>query len=103
MIGSGLTPEGILQNYVVYDFMVDMFWRPNPVNLTEWFTEYIGRRYGQIEPHSDNAWQILKAGIYNYTGKVHLHGTYVYNVKPSTKLQPSVTISRALKLLPLTN
>ncbi|XP_044735480.1 alpha-N-acetylglucosaminidase-like [Chrysoperla carnea] len=89
MIGAGLTPEGILQNYVVYDFMVDMFWRPNSVNLSEWFTEYIGRRYGQIEQHSNNAWQILKAGIYNYTGTVHLHGAYVYNIKPSTKLQPS--------------
>lgn len=92
MIGSGLTPEGILQNYVVYDFMIDMFWRPNPVNLTEWTTEYIGRRYGQIEAHSNKAWQVFKNGIYNYNGTIRLHGKYVYNIRPSTRIQTRVCI-----------
>jgi alpha-N-acetylglucosaminidase len=36
MIGTGLTPEGINQNYVMYDLMNDMAWRAEPVNLTEW-------------------------------------------------------------------
>jgi hypothetical protein len=36
MVGTGLTPEGIGQNYVMYDLMNEMAWRTEPVNLTEW-------------------------------------------------------------------
>lgn len=36
MVGTGLTPEGINQNYVVYDLMNEMAWRTEPANLTEW-------------------------------------------------------------------
>jgi alpha-N-acetylglucosaminidase len=36
MVGTGLTPEGINQNYVVYDLMNEMAWRMEPTNLTEW-------------------------------------------------------------------
>jgi alpha-N-acetylglucosaminidase len=36
MVGTGLTPEGINQNYVMYDLMNEMAWRTEPVNLTKW-------------------------------------------------------------------
>jgi len=36
MVGTGLTPEGINQNYVMYELMNEMAWRTEPVNLTEW-------------------------------------------------------------------
>ena len=36
MVGTGLTPEGINQNYVIYELMNEMAWRTEPVNLTEW-------------------------------------------------------------------
>lgn len=36
MVGTGLTPEGINQNYVMYDFMNEMAWRNEPVSLQEW-------------------------------------------------------------------
>ena len=37
MIGTGLTPEGINQNDVVYEFMMENTWRTKPRNLTQWF------------------------------------------------------------------
>lgn len=36
MVGTGLTPEGIEQNDVVYELMNEMGWRTQPVNLTSW-------------------------------------------------------------------
>jgi len=36
MVGTGLTPEGINQNYVMYELMNEMAWRKEPVNITEW-------------------------------------------------------------------
>lgn len=61
MIGTGLTPEGINQNYVIYDLMTESSWRSDPANLTEWFTNYTVRRYGVYNKNLVNAWIILKA------------------------------------------
>ena len=36
MIGTGLTPEGINQNYVIYEFMLEMAYRKEPVELEDW-------------------------------------------------------------------
>lgn len=36
MVGTGLTPEGINQNYVIYDLMNEMAYRKDPVNLDKW-------------------------------------------------------------------
>jgi alpha-N-acetylglucosaminidase len=38
MVGTGLTPEGINQNYVIYDLMLDMGWSDTSVNLTKWYS-----------------------------------------------------------------
>lgn len=42
MIGTGLTPEGINQNYVIYDLALEMAYRKKPVHLSTWY-------YNQIE------------------------------------------------------
>ena len=36
IVGTGLTPEGIEQNDVVYELMNEMGWRTQPVNLASW-------------------------------------------------------------------
>ena len=36
MIGTGLTPEGINQNYVIYELMLEMAYRKEPVHLSTW-------------------------------------------------------------------
>ena len=37
MIGTGLTPEGILQNEVVYALSTDVSWQQRKVNVTQWY------------------------------------------------------------------
>ena len=35
--GTGLTPEGINQNYVMYDFMLDLSYTlPQDINIPRW-------------------------------------------------------------------
>ena len=36
IVGTGLTPEGIEQNDVIYELMNEMGWRRQPVNVTDW-------------------------------------------------------------------
>ena len=36
MIGTGLTPEGIFQNEVIYELMNENAIAPHPRNLTAW-------------------------------------------------------------------
>ena len=60
MIGTGLTPEGINQNYVIYELMTESAWRETPANLTTWFDDYSTRRYGLSDENAKQAWRILQ-------------------------------------------
>lgn len=60
MIGTGLTPEGIFQNDVMYEFMNENAWRKSPRNISHWISNYAIRRYGSYDKNVDKAWQLLK-------------------------------------------
>lgn len=63
--GIGLTPEGIEQNPVMYDLMLENVWRDQPIALDDWLKNYAFRRYGKRNAAVENAWQILKETAYN--------------------------------------
>lgn len=67
MIGIGLTPEGINQNEIMYEFMMENSWRKQPRNITEWISNFAVKRYGSFNRHVDKAWQLLKKSVYNDT------------------------------------
>jgi alpha-N-acetylglucosaminidase len=86
MIGIGLTPEGINQNYVVYDLMLEAGWRTKPVeDLETWVEEYSWRRYGCDVAE---AWKLLLRSVYNFEGLNRMRGKYVMTRRPSFKIQP---------------
>ena len=37
MVGGGLTMEGIHQNYVIYQFMVDRMWSKQMIDIDPWY------------------------------------------------------------------
>ncbi|CAG5054130.1 unnamed protein product [Parnassius apollo] len=87
MIGIGLTPEGINQNYVVYDLMLETAWRKEPVqNLENWVADYAERRYGCNATSS--AWRYLLKSVYNFEGLNRIRGKYVVTRRPSLKIKP---------------
>ena len=85
MIGTGITPEGIEQNDVVYLLMNEMGWRSEPVDVASWLEAYSQRRYGGVDEYSQQAWQLLGRSVYNATfGRSHTKSVIVD--KPSLKL-----------------
>lgn len=86
MIGVGITPEGINQNYVIYALALERAWLKDDINLTKWFNTYSDVRYGVEEPRLRNAWQLLKNSVYSYYGLRKLRGKYVLARRPSTRL-----------------
>ncbi|XP_068623023.1 alpha-N-acetylglucosaminidase [Battus philenor] len=87
MIGIGLTPEGINQNYVVYDLMLETAWRKKPIeNLEDWVAEYAERRYGCNA--TSGAWVYLLRSVYNFNGLNPIRGKYVITRRPSFRINP---------------
>ena len=75
MVGTGMTPEGLGTNPVVYDLFAEMFWRGvDAPDLDEWVTAYYRRRYGlggssggadSCDVHAAAAWRLLSASVYS--------------------------------------
>ncbi|XP_053394344.1 alpha-N-acetylglucosaminidase-like isoform X2 [Mercenaria mercenaria] len=82
MIGTGLTPEGIFQNEVMYEIMNENAYAASPRNLTEWFSDFARNRYGKYNQDADQAWQLLKHTVYNCTDT---HSNGWVNVLPTQK------------------
>merc|ERR1712166_1184199 len=82
--GTGFTPEGIDQNPVYYEFMLDANWRSAPVlNITSHIISRSQRRYNLHKPLPlvAEAWALLVASAYSQdlsvqdgTGVPHLGG-----------------------------
>lgn len=60
MVGVGITPEGINQNYIMYEFALDRGWYQERTDVTEWIQAYTLSRYGFDNGHTQIAWDILK-------------------------------------------
>ncbi|XP_014210831.1 alpha-N-acetylglucosaminidase [Copidosoma floridanum] len=88
MIGTGLTPEGINQNYVIYELMNEMALAKRPVKLDDWFANYAIRRYGVADDSTRIAWQELGSTVYNYNDTRNIRGHYVITRRPSLKIEP---------------
>ena len=48
MVGTGITPEGINQNYMLYEFMLEQGYTVQPTNVSAWVEKYVLRRYGIV-------------------------------------------------------
>ncbi|CAB3225272.1 unnamed protein product [Arctia plantaginis] len=107
MIGIGLTPEGINQNYVVYDLMLESAWRKSPVaDLTAWITDYAERRHGCKD--TAEAWKYLLKSVYSFNGLNRIRGKYVVTRRPNFGIQPwawykSYDLFQAFRKLAFTN
>ncbi|KAM4622738.1 alpha-N-acetylglucosaminidase [Discoglossus pictus] len=95
MIGTGLTPEGIEQNDMIYELMNEIGWRSTPIDLPDWINRYSDRRYGQSNPNARAAWQLLLSSVYNCTimWKDHNHSPLVR--RPSLKMDTSIWYNKS--------
>lgn len=63
--GVGIIPEGIYNNPVAYDLMLELGWYQEKLNVANWLRAYQKYRYGKSDAHLEKAWQQLLATAYN--------------------------------------
>ncbi|XP_071952291.1 alpha-N-acetylglucosaminidase-like isoform X2 [Antedon mediterranea] len=81
MIGTGLSPEGIDQNYIIYDFMSDLMWRNKSVDIQKWIKNYSLRRYGSES--ASQALLLLARSVYNCTDAHEDHCAAIVVKRPT--------------------
>ncbi|QTD36380.1 alpha-N-acetylglucosaminidase [Polaribacter batillariae] len=62
--GIGAMMEGIENNYVMYELLFELKWHDQKINLNNWLSAYIERRYGKENKNLYKAWQILRKTVY---------------------------------------
>ena len=62
--GIGLTMEGIEQNPVLYELMMDNTWRKDAINLDQWLPKFVLNRYGKRNAEAQKAWEILRKTVF---------------------------------------
>uniref|UniRef100_UPI00398F5DB5 alpha-N-acetylglucosaminidase n=1 Tax=Pristiophorus japonicus TaxID=55135 RepID=UPI00398F5DB5 len=95
MVGTGVAPEGIEQNDVVYELMNEIGWREDPLNLTEWVMSYAERRYGKKNDRAVAAWLLLFQSVYNNTFYRPDHNRSPLVHKPSLQLDTSLWYNKS--------
>lgn len=88
MVGVGLTPEGIHQNYVVYEFALEKAWNYKEINHKRWIKSYAKVRYGFESSEIEHAWMLLLKSVYFFEGNENIRGKYTYCRRPSLKITP---------------
>ncbi|UKJ08915.1 alpha-N-acetylglucosaminidase [Solitalea lacus] len=65
MKGIGIMPEGIHNNPVVYELMLNLGWQKDKVDVSEWIKGFTYSRYGKQNSHISTAWQELLQTVYS--------------------------------------
>ena len=65
--GIGIMPEGIDNNPVAFDWMMEQGWHQDQLDAAEWIKKYVLYRYGKDNADLQQAWQLFLATIYRST------------------------------------
>ncbi|PTS93332.1 alpha-N-acetylglucosaminidase [Pedobacter sp. HMWF019] len=63
--GIGIIPEGIYNNPVAFDLMLELGWHKDQVDVKQWINGYQKYRYGKSNPVLEKAWQLLLETAYS--------------------------------------
>jgi len=87
--GVGIIPEGIINNPVAYDLMLDLAWQDEKPNLDEWLKAYTIYRYGKENQQIINAWKEFAQTVYS-NPEVYQEGPSetIYAARPSLSVNP---------------
>ena len=74
--GVGMTPEGIENNPMMYELVMELPWRAERFTRDEWLADYVRARYGADDESLQQAWKLLGGGIYNSPKEKIQQGTH---------------------------
>lgn len=90
IVGVGITPEGLNNNEIIYEMALDAPWTDKRIDLEQWKTEWINRRYqlhrSELSCGKDavqKAWTILDNSVYKSNNlKVQCTTRSVFDLVP---------------------
>ena len=87
--GIGIIPEGIHNNPVAFDLMLDLAWQSDKPNLDEWLKNYTIYRYGKENAQIIAAWKEFAQTVYS-SPEVYQEGPSesIYCARPSLNVDP---------------
>ncbi|EDW57700.1 alpha-N-acetylglucosaminidase [Drosophila virilis] len=88
LVGVGITPEGIGQNYAIFALTLEQGWSASELQLGDWFDHFALTRYGVNDTRLAQAWQLLRGGVYSFHGLQRMRGKYALNRRPGLNLNP---------------
>ena len=65
MKGVGILPEGINNNPVTYELLLELVWHKDRVDVDQWIESYVTARYGRITDEIRTAWKMMLKSIYS--------------------------------------
>ena len=65
MKGVGILPEGIDNNPVVYELVLELPWHADRVEVSEWLENYVRARYGRADDRLLGAWRIFLETVHS--------------------------------------
>lgn len=65
LTGYGMAPEGIDNNEVLYELVMDGGWTGDSIDIADWYRNYQNSRYGASSPYLDKYWQGLQRSVYS--------------------------------------
>lgn len=93
--GVGVIPEGIINNPIAYDLMLDLAWHDKKPELSTWISEYSTYRYGKYNKDIVTAWQEFAETVYSSPGDENRKPIYqegpsesIYCARPSLTVNP---------------
>lgn len=65
MKGVGILPEGINNNPVTYELLLELVWHQDKIDVEQWIESYITARYGRMTNEVRAAWKMMLKSIYS--------------------------------------
>lgn len=86
--GVGIIPEGIYNNPVSYDLMLELGWHKDQVDVKQWIKTYQLYRYGKRSEKVEKAWAILLETAYS-SPEVYQEGPSesIFCARPGTSIK----------------
>ncbi|HTY87691.1 MAG TPA: alpha-N-acetylglucosaminidase [Candidatus Acidoferrum sp.] len=91
LTGVGTTLEG-LNNPVVYELLFDRIWAGTNLDLVAWVRDEARARAGGVDPHVEEAWNILREKILIESNPIGGHGV-IFQLPPALHGEPHSMLS----------
>lgn len=87
LIATGMAPEGIENNEVVYELITDAGWNNEKTDVCQWLQQYTQSRYGTYNEHLSSYWNEMLKSVY---GTFTDHPRFNWQLRPGSTLQGTI-------------